>query len=319
MTLSGTTENLYTGTTTVNAGELDLSKSNSSIAVQGPLVVNAGSIVKYTAANQVKDDQSITVGSLATLNMGTFSDQVGGITINNGSILGSGTLTINGDITSDGVASIMTKLYIKEVSRTVTVNSGKLTLGGAVSSIFNAGLVKEGPGILVLTASSNTLQGGITANGGTAIAKPSVANGALGGSLVANAGATIGGNATVTGVTLTGGTFDQSAVAATATTLTSTGNAVFDSASNFNVRLFGPVATNDKLNVTGTVNLGGATLNITSSTAAVGKTFTIIHASVKLIGTFAGLPNNATFFFGLQQFKIQYLNGNKDVVLTRLS
>ena len=80
--------------------------------------------------------------------MNSFSDEVGALNLNGGTIaIGpTGTLTINGNITATGNSTITGgTLYIKEVTRTVNVAAGgTLTLDAAVTSIFNAGLNKTG-------------------------------------------------------------------------------------------------------------------------------------------------------------------------------
>ena len=87
--------------------------------------------------------------------MNGFSDEVGGLTLNDGVIVigTGGTLTINGDITATGNSAIVGgTLYIKEVSRTVDVvgPTDRLDLVTNVTSIFNAGLIKTGDGTLAL-------------------------------------------------------------------------------------------------------------------------------------------------------------------------
>ena len=168
--LTGTTENLDTGTTLLAWGTLNLSKANNVFAIYGPLVVGDGThtaIVNFTQPSQIAASVPITVNANGTLNMGGFSDEVGSITLNGGTLSNFNKLTINGNITSSGTSVLSgTNLYIKEVSRTVNVVSGTLTLNAAVTSIFNAGLSKTGAGTLIL-GGANSFNGTTTISTGT--------------------------------------------------------------------------------------------------------------------------------------------------------
>lgn len=79
----------------------------------------------------------------------------------------------------------------------------------------------------------------------------------------------------------------------------------------------------DQINVTGSVNLGNAILNVTNGfTPSVGNTFTIINndGSDPVMGTFAGLAEGAVFFVGANSYRISYVGGTgNDVVLTSVS
>jgi hypothetical protein len=82
----------------------------------------------------------------------------------------------------------------------------------------------------------------------------------------------------------------------------------------------GPGTGHDQVNVTGTVSLGGATLNLTNSFMPVGgTTFTIINndGSDAVTGTLNGLPEGTVFTAGGSFFRISYVGGSgNDVVLT---
>src|SRR3954451_972784 len=85
-----------------------------------------------------------------------------------------------------------------------------------------------------------------------------------------------------------------------------------------------PSASSDQVQVTGTVNISGATLQVTIASGAlqVGQAFTIIDndGSDPVNGTFAGLPEGATLSFGTSTLAISYLGGDgNDVVLSVLA
>jgi Cohesin domain/Periplasmic copper-binding protein (NosD) len=97
------------------------------------------------------------------------------------------------------------------------------------------------------------------------------------------------------------------------------------SGSNLNMDVNGTIAGSqyDQLNVTGTVNLNNANLNLMVGFApAAGNTFTIINndGTDLVTGTFNGLPNNSVFYVGANSFRINYNGGTgNDVVLTSVS
>jgi uncharacterized repeat protein (TIGR01451 family) len=92
---------------------------------------------------------------------------------------------------------------------------------------------------------------------------------------------------------------------------------------SFVVQLNGTTAGTgyDRLNVTGTVNLSGATLSGTVGFAAAdGMAFTIItnDGADAITGTFAGLAQGSSVTLSGQKFTISYVGGTgNDVVLTR--
>src|SRR5439155_20342970 len=72
-----------------------------------------------------------------------------------------------------------------------------------------------------------------------------------------------------------------------------------------------------QLNTTGTISLGGASLNASLNfNPNASATFTILHSSAGLSGTFNGLANGATLTIGTGQFRINYTAN--DAVLTQL-
>lgn len=100
------------------------------------------------------------------------------------------------------------------------------------------------------------------------------------------------------------------------------GSLSLTSSSNVNIEINGtaPGTGHDQLNVTGTVNLGGATLNVSSAfSPAPLDTFVIVQndGADAVTGTFAGMPEGATFNIGLTQYAITYVGGTgNDVVLS---
>jgi hypothetical protein len=99
-----------------------------------------------------------------------------------------------------------------------------------------------------------------------------------------------------------------------------TGNLAFASTATYVVELNGTAASQfDHVDVTGAVDLGGATLTVLPGFApAGGDRFTIIgnDGADPVAGTFAGLPNGARLTAGGRAFVIRYDGGDgNDVVL----
>jgi hypothetical protein len=83
------------------------------------------------------------------------------------------------------------------------------------------------------------------------------------------------------------------------------------------------VSSPDRVAVIGTINLGGSTLTVNDNFGSVtGDSFNIIpnDGADAIVGTFAGLPEGATFPVGGSTFSISYVgtDGN-DMVLTNVS
>ena len=79
----------------------------------------------------------------------------------------------------------------------------------------------------------------------------------------------------------------------------------------------------DQLNVTGTVNLTGSTLNLSLGfTPDVGTVFTLVNNDGvdAVVGTFQGLAEGATVLVNGMTFQISYVGGTgNDVTLTRIA
>ena len=135
MVISGGTN--HTGGTNVAAGELRLG-----------------------ASDQLLDTGSVTVSG-GTLNLSGFSDTVGTLTLQSGSITGTGTLT----------------------------SSSYLLQSGSVSAVLagTGGMTKSGAGTLTLSGAS-TYTGGTTINGGTVVVTNAASLGSVTGGLTLNAG-----------------------------------------------------------------------------------------------------------------------------------
>jgi hypothetical protein len=196
---------------------------------------------------------------------------------------------------------------------TVAAFTGTTTVGDDIAG--TGGVTQNGAGILTL-AGANTYTGATTVNGGTLQVDGSIASSAT----TVNGGGTLGGNGTAGAVSVAnGGTLAPGASAGTL----STGNLSFAAGAIFAVEL-AAAAQFDRVDVTGTVALNGATLDLSqlgTFNPAINTTFEIIDngSGTAVTGTFAGLAEGTIFSAGNDRFRISYVGGDgNDVVLTAL-
>lgn len=184
LNLSGSAANTYVGSLAINTGELRLDKDDGIAAVTGDLTVAAGATVRWFKDNNVADAGDVTVGDGGTLNLNNHDETLGPLDLTGTAITtGTGTLTMNGDLTNRASAvstTINGNLHLGSLTRTLgvatggaveelvipaTITGGSRVVGFPVGILIHAGIVKEGNGRLVLSG-ANTYGGGFSANGG---------------------------------------------------------------------------------------------------------------------------------------------------------
>src|SRR5262249_24625284 len=107
---AATTSNTYTGTTTVDSGTFEMDQQWGSKAIQGPLVIGDGTETAEVLSwqnNQFGPGVDVTLkGANATFDLNGLVDTVASLTFYGGSVTtGTGTLTLGGDVTTEGTSA----------------------------------------------------------------------------------------------------------------------------------------------------------------------------------------------------------------------
>lgn len=228
--LTGTGANTFSGGVSVNDGTLIFGKTAGLNAMAGTLLtVGDGSgaegsaILQLNTANQIPNATAVTVNADGQLNLQGFIDGIGALTMNGGSVAGTGTsrLDLGGALTVGATGSTVAQITANvglNANRVFTVNdnavttdndlsiSGILSNGSAVSS-----MTKTGAGTLLLSG-ANTFTGGSSVINGKLIID---ANTALGTGAV-NIGDTVGSNSAALLFSTTAGRTVTNAITASA-------------------------------------------------------------------------------------------------------
>lgn len=196
-------------------------------------------------------------------------------------------------------------------------SGGSLLMDGVIAG--NGTVSKVGGGLLIYTGvTSDAFVGTVAVSNGTLEVDGSFTDG----SFTVNGGM-LDGTGTVSAVTVNSGTLkagDSPGI------LHVQGNLTMAPGATFTAELAGPIPGSgyDQLQVSGSVSLNGATLDLQPNFAAsVGAAFIVLvnNGTGAIAGTFAGLPEGAIFQAGGQYFYISYQagTGNKNVVVTRVN
>ncbi len=260
---------------------------------------------------------SLTIGGSSSVSGNTAAG--GGSPVNSGSGFGSG-IFINGNTPITFTPGVGETLTIGDDIADQNGNGGSAKANGVGGTGGAGSVVMNGPGTLIL-AGGNSYTGTTTVSQGTLKVDGSNANSAV----TVEDGATLGGSGTVGALTVeAGGTLAPG----NSPGILNTGNVALTAGVTFEVEIAGTAlgaGGYDQLNVTGTVSLGGATLDVSLLNAFVtpdAASFIIIanDGTDAVSGTFAGLAEGATFATASQYFAISYAGGTgNDVVLTRVN
>lgn len=316
MSFTGTQANTYSGTTTVNAGILNLSKTAGVTAVAGALIVDISMIegvgaVRLTTGNQIADASTVTVNAGGSLTLvGAIADTIASLDVVGGTVsLASGSLTVgalamtggtitsssgflilNGDVTvntSSDTATISGKVNLNGSTRTFNVADGGAATDLLVSAVMsNGGLTKTGAGVMQITG-NNSYTGLTTVDGGTLSGI-----GRISGAVQVNSGGALATGGTIVGhlTVASGGVFDPGGSSAASVTLQA--GATFDAGSTLIIDILS-AGSYDLLYVS-----GGSGVNVSSANLVVrlgypvltGHSFSVIVAAAPaygVVGTFA--------------------------------
>jgi hypothetical protein len=249
----------------------------------------------------------------------TSSTTAGGYDISGNEIALTGTLEDSSPASVTDVVGLPIEL---DNTATVKVDQTNTTLvlDGAITG--TSGLTLTGSGILDLEG-PNSYSGTTNVNGGVLYVNTTQA----GSPVTVNSGATLGGTGTVGAITSNSGTVSPGTSGPGI--LNDQGALNLGPGSTFSVALNGLTAGSgySQLTVSGTVTLGGATLNATALPMQAGNNqFMIIDntGNNAVSGTFAGLPQGSEVMVpltggGTAPYQISYTGGDgNDVVLTSL-
>lgn len=302
--------NTYAGPTVVRAGTLSVQNS----AALGDVAVGTTVIGGATLHLQ----ENVNVAEPVTFGSAT---QSGGTLRTGGPNTWSGPITLRRSSTFhvDGTGLLTAAGPISLGNQLLTVTGdGNTAITGALTGASRARLVKQGVGILTLTNAANST-GSTQVLGGT-LRVNGLLNSLRG--VTVGSGAALEGTGRIVGpVSINGGRLSPGAGAPS---FLDTASVTLGAGSTFAADLNGTTAgaDYDQLRVSGVVNLGGTTLNISLLfTSLVGDAFTIIDndGSDAIVGTFNGLGEGATFTVGAASFRISYVAGTgNDVVLTQV-
>ena len=306
-----------TGTGTATLGALNDAGAAATLNVNGPgttvLTSAATSIVNGTAVNvagngTLQSNNATALGTLAAVDLAAGTTLAVGASQTLGILTGAGSTVLNGNALTVGSTNNLSGTF-----------SGVISDGSAAGS-----LIKNGTGTLTLSG-TNTYTGTTTVNAGTLLVNGSIANGPAATDVIVNSTGTLGGSGTILGAVsvLSGGTVAPG----NSPGILNVGKHACSlrgrtSRSKLNGTTPGNTATDhDQLNVTGAVNLGGATLSTSgalSVTPGTLQSIVIINndGSDAVVGQFAGLTEGSAISFGGSQLFISYQGGDgNDVVL----
>jgi len=324
-------------------GIIFLSGANNSNSFTGNLIIDAGTVrpgitTPLNSNNILSNGGTFNMGTSSGVTFAGINDIAGatGGTVNGGSanpsltLAGAGTYVSSDTIAFQGSGKLVVSLTgagsqtlngnITTFSGGVTLNSGKLTLGGA--DTYTGPTNINGGAMIVSGSLSGTST--INVNAGSLEVDGAVTDPTIGSS------GTLSGIGSVGPITANGGTLAPGLTAADSSTstgaLTTTGAVSLSGSTNFNIRLGFAVSgtDSDSLAVTnsGVVTLNDAILNLTLgsnlASAANDTFYTIINGGAGGTGSgsdiFAGLVEGDTFSVGNATFDIFYADNGTGVL-----
>ncbi|MCH9792582.1 MAG: cadherin domain-containing protein, partial [Planctomycetes bacterium] len=250
----------------------------------------SGDTYQLSGSDLLADSVSLTLSGGATLDLGSFNETIAGLTLEDGSV-----------IATSGVLSLQSGLELRS--------------GTVSADLSGTDLIKNGSGTVILSG-TNSFTGSTAVQNGMLQVEGSITTTQV----IISSGATLNGSGTVDApVTVNSG---GHLVPGSSPGIISTGDLTLAAGSTLNIEIDGTTAGTeyDQIQVTGTVDVTGATLNLISTfTASAANEFILIDndGADAVTGTFAGHAEGALLSFNGNQVFISYLGGDgNDVVLT---
>ncbi len=263
LTGSGTLQKTGVGELSINA---------DSTAYTGNYEIQSGTF-SWGASNVINNTSNITSTS-GILNLGTNSDTIGNLTLNNANVNGSGTLTVSGTLTKNNTGTNVTFNPTLGLSGTspVVVTGDTLNIAGGLSG--SGTLQKTGAGKLTISGSSDAFTGDYEIQAGNVDFDTANINDGSDFNLSSGATVSINQNETIGNLTGTG-TFDMGSsnlVVTTSGTSSFSGTIGSGSASgNFSTAGSGTYNFGGTIETNGSVTVNNTTFNLNGSTEAIGS------------------------------------------------
>jgi Bacterial Ig-like domain/Passenger-associated-transport-repeat/Bacterial Ig domain len=290
-----------------------LDVGGGGLAAGGVIFAEDGAQITIAGSSQLAAG-TVTGGTATGIGVGSSNQ---GQAFANGIYLqGSGpSLTFDTEDPTTHAATMQT------ISGVIGDDSGSAAAAGYFNSNANynpgnAGLIKTGIGTLTLSA-DNTYTGITSVIAGTLIVDGSIATSHV----QVQSGATLGGHGTTGAVALAAG---ATLAPGNSPGIIHTGDLSFTSGAHFAVQIAGTTAgaQYDQVAVTGTVSLGGASLDLSLLSGfnpQVGASFLIVDNDGTADAVTGKFAQGDIFYFEADRYSINYAGGDgNDVVLTDL-
>ena len=291
--------------------------SNAFTQTMGSLNINAVGSISAGVTNTM--NLTNTTGDALKMRFSNFNNVTVGLTSN-------AAQSVRFDAVSSGTANVGGAMVFGGNVKTFNIDDSTeatdMRVQGNISETTASSLNKTGIGTLELNG-SQTYSGNTTVNSGTLLVNNTIGSGTGSGLVTVDIGGTLGGSGNISGaVNISGGGKLTGGVAGAVGNL-KTGALTLASTSIFLVDV-ATTSSADLIDVTGAVNVTGATLSLsiaTGLTFTVGQQLTLIanDSSDLFTGTFANLSEGGTITFGGYTFTGSYLGTNglgNDLVVT---
>lgn len=311
LTLSGADANTFTGRTSINAGELDLSKTAGVNAIAGNITVGdgtPGAVLKIINSDQIADSSILTFSG-SDSNAGIFrlnnkNETIGGLSSTSGA-----------GIVENESGSAATSTLTANVASGTQTYSGTLRNGDGTGTDGTLAFIKSGAGTQILSG-VNTYTGATTVSAGVLqVGSSGSGTTGTGAVTVQNAG-TLTGTGVIQGSSFTAssgaivqagdGTAQSNYGTLTFQPVSGSGTLDFQSGSTIILGIH-PGSTSDRLNIVGT---GTNTLLFNGNLTVTADAFTPTAPEVFNLLDWSGLSSSPTF---ASRFTFTgYLTGNGD-------